>query len=243
LLAVPAAFQWLERLHTWLPSHALLLAAAQSAGLLRTVTLRLLNDLQVPAADPWLRSRLETAFAELAAAADETNRPTPRIQGLSHLARLLVHARPHVPRVPPPPADVPGPWGAPVTDPTALASLATELGHDPDRWQRAAQQGDLCCIGLPAGQATITWLRPAGRRGALALVGALSPSGRPASPAAQRALEAGLSDHHRRLDRLEPGWCGEEALQAGLSLDLGQVTLAGREPLGSLVEGVLGLCR
>lgn len=243
LAGFPAVAAWLTRLHTWLPAQVWLLSAAHDAGLLSLVTLRLLTDIRLPHGGPWVRSRVETAFAELAAAAAETGQPWPRIQDLGHLARLLVRARLALPRPAPPPSALPGPWGAPVTDPAVLGAMAEEVGEDPERWKRAHRQGYLCCLGLPGGALTVTWLRASGRRGALELVAALDTQGQPASSAVWSALQAGLEDHHQRLEGLSPGWCGEEALAAGLCLGLGQITLAGRRPLGSLVSGLVSLGR
>jgi hypothetical protein len=239
LLGDAAAGALLARLHRLVPGQVAVLHGARTAGLIDRVRPRLLHDVGSPFAGRWVRSRLEAGFAELALAR-EAGVALPGIRSLHHLARLLVQHRGGVPPALPACA-LPGPWGGPLPTLAAVGEVATELGHDPARWMSAAWAGKLCCVGRPGGVPAVTWLAPAGRRGALDLVEVLGWDGLPARRRVREAVERGLAEHHAALARLPATWTAADAVEAGLPMGVGSITLAGRAPLSELVGAVLSL--
>lgn len=239
LLGVSEAVRHLRRLHAPGTAQLALLHAAWASGLLDRVRVSLLHAIGAFHAGEWTASRLQVALEILAGARAE-GANIPAIRSLPQLARLLIEHR-----VPPPlalpPCALPGPWGTPLPDLAAVGRVAAELGHDPVRWQSAVWSGQLCCVGRPGGVPAVTWLAPAGRRGAVELVDVLGWDGGPAPEPVRAVVRAGLRAHADRLDTLEPGWTAEDARAAGLPLGLGSITLAGHLPLGQLVDVVLML--
>ena len=239
LLGEPRAVTLLDSLHRLQTAQLAMVDAAWQAGLLDRVRASLLHGIRLTHAGEWSRSRLHVAFMTLAAARG-AGASIPAIRNPHHLARLLIEHR-----VPPPltlpPCALPGPWGNPLPDLGSIGRVARELDQDAVRWQAAAWAGQLCCVGHPAGEPAVTWLAPSGRRGAVELLDVLGWYGQPASDAARTAVRAGLREHHRRLNALEPGWGASDAVDVGLPLGVGSITLMGHLPLSQLVDVILML--
>ena len=197
------------------PAQVVMIHAAWRAGHTGALTHALLNEC-APGEQGWYTATLLGAvFDALVDHKQATGQPVPKLQSISHLVRLFVTVKPS--RKPGfRSLALSGPWGAPAHTLEEVASLARDLGYEPEDWCRAAEAGLLVFSGVPLGEPTVTWLRPAGPRGHFHVVGTHTLGGTRAPAPVEEHLRDAIDAHNARIDTLPPGWGEADAVAAGL---------------------------
>jgi len=231
----------LDRVPVVVPAHGVLLEAARQTGLLDRVTPSLLREIEVVYCGWMTTDVLGAIFAELEDAARNREVRIPRLRSLGHLASVLVRHRHEGVSRQLPPVTLAGPWGQAAETLEEVEGLATNLGCEPAIWRKAAKSGLYAFAGVPLGIPTVCWMCPSGLRGHLRLERAVVAGGVRAPQSVWRHLVTNLEAHSDRLAALPPGWTKTDAVAAGLSATLSEVSGCGRYGLDHLVSTLLGL--